>query len=139
MPYAFHYADLDDGTKGEAMELRDTFADDFGVNSTNARIPERRRTSVSTKMLACVEAEGALELALDDVDQALRSRAKGNPSLDFRTEIAALKKALARAETLFSNKQLTSSFFSADHVKEVCRTIAQARSKLAKLSHFVGF
>ena len=112
------------------MELRDTFADDFGVNSTNARIPERRRTSVSTKMLACVEAEGALELALDDVDQALRSRAKGNPSLDFRTEIAALKKALARAETLFSNKQLTSSFFSADHVKEVQAMTAKARQKL---------
>ena len=131
----FFHADLEDDTQSEAIEERDIFADEFDVKSTTSvRTPDRRRTSVSTKMLACVEAEGALELALDAVDQALQSRARGNPSLDFRTEIAALKKALGRAEKLFSNKEVTSSFFSADHVKEVRRTIAEARSKLTTLN-----
>ena len=82
MSYAFHYADLDDGTKGEAMELRDTYADNSGVNSTSAtekqktytprdfRIEtrnvvkqDRRRSTLSKRLLPSMGAEKSVSMS----------------------------------------------------------------------------
>ena len=133
-------ADIDeDGTANDATEAEDAFDEDdfdndFDMKETSARTPDRRRTSVSTKMLACVEAESALEQAVMAADLALEKRSKGNTSVDFTAEIADLESALARALPLFDNDQVTSKFFSADHVVEIHKTIDRARNNLRQLN-----
>ena len=100
---------------------------------TSARAAEPRRSSLSTEMLVCVEAEGALDQAIMAADLALERRTKGSSSADFRAEISGLESAIARMETLFGNKKVIGTFFSDSHVKEVQLVVARARRRLNDL------
>merc|ERR1712037_643076 len=101
-PFPEFEDDIDeDGTANDATEAEDAFDEDdfdndFDMKETSARTPDGRRTSVSTKMLACVEAESALEQAVMAADLALARCKKGNTSVDFTAEIADIKSAIAR-------------------------------------------
>merc|ERR1712032_917361 len=80
--------DQNEDTADEETEGGDTFAaDNFGMKVTSARAAEPRRSSLSTEMLVCVEAEGALDQAIMAADLALERRTKGSSSADFRAEI----------------------------------------------------
>ena len=129
-------ADVDgDDNHDEAAEAEDTFPDDdFDSKVASVRTPDRRRTSVSTKMLACVEAEAALDQALMAADLALARLKKENSPVDFSVEIAELETAITRAETVFGHKETSIAFFSADHITAVHQTIDHARNKLTELS-----
>ena len=130
-------ADVDgDDNHDEAAEAEDTFPDDdFDSKVASVRTPDRRRTSVSTKMLACVEAEAALDQALMAADLALARLKKENSPVDFSVEITELETAIARAETLFDNGEVIEKFFSGTHVKDVKLVLARARRRLRDMEN----
>ena len=126
--------DQDEDTADGETEGGDTFAaDNFDIKVTSARAGEPRRSSLSTEMLVCVEAEGALDQAIMAADLALANAKKGSSSADFRAEISGLKSAIARMETIFGKGKVIGTFFSDSHVKEVQLMVARARRRLNDL------
>ena len=86
-------------------------------------------------MLACVEAEAALDQALMAADLALARLKKENSPVDFSVEITELETAIARAETLFDNGEVIEKFFSGTHVKDVKLVLARARRRLRDMEN----